>query len=965
MAIGKTLKELPELFRILSKGKGLGDESGEGMRYQNIKTDVAPPVKETPSVKGEVDPQAKADETIIDPDVGDRPIDPNAPDPESFDPSKRPFERDQGTVDVDEAGDLVESIDGVAPDKADKTSNVNINRVDTVYDIENMIESSSKMNVTRGMDAPRDSLAAMEKRSDEYGLKDILGHDPVKDGVMLPAKAVGARNLLVEMGEQLYQEARVIKNNSLTTNPEQLFAFRQNIAKYNAVLAVVEGQTRLAGQLLGSFRIPAKATGKIRDLHVANLLEEMGGPKTALTMAKAIAEKKSLKAVANATKTGWFIKSVRRAEQFRYNSMLFGINTHMRNFIGNSAAMLGHIAETPFVSAAGRTRKGITKALGKERTVDPSDDYVRGSEALVQILSLPAGMMDGFRLAGKALRDPNFAVGGKKTFDLSDRNWAMRNYAWANKNPLLRSMAFLTDVFLLNGATRALNAGDSFFKGIAYRMEKNSVALRRAMNEGKTGKDMLARVEELMKDMPAEDYIKAMDEMQVMTFTNRMQGETLLQLQRAINRTPGASLAVPFFGTLVNLASWTMRRTPMAPLTPSFWRAVQKGGIDADKAFGQAMAGTVLVAAPVWQMVREKKLTGSGSFLSEQTRRNWIKAGWRPNAILGDDGVYHVIRGGAPMATLMLTYASLFEAAGFMEDENARTDIFLGAAFMFGEIALDQTFARGLADWVDAIAKPEPWKSSALARSTATSFTPAWLRDARRWSDPKQRETNLGSFSERLTAQFMNQIPGLSDNLPPTVGYFGDPAPIGYDLISVFPGYASAPDMDLYHHLDKNGYRMMKPKPVIRVAGQAIDLNKDMSDAKGKGYVYHHYQKFLGHARRDIMRQLVENQEYLDAPEGLMGTGTGEQRTRGDYINRVMSRARGIALFELAERYGDTVLEDLVQREMDEGNFEVHPTMTHIQRDRLKQGTDNIGVMENLNLGEQQNEEVREEGVHF
>ena len=962
MAIGKTLKELPALWKALSKGKGLADETGEGLRHQNIKTDVAPPVKDTPPVVKDTPPVKTEDTVDIDDTVGDRPIDPDAPDPESFDPDKRPFERDQGTVDVDEAGQIVESVDS-APRIGDKTTNINFNRLDTELDINNMIDEASSINVTRGMDAPRDTLAAIENRADEYGLKDILGHDPVKDGVMLPAKAVGARNLLIEMGEQLYQEARVIKNNELSTNPEQLFAFRQNIAKYNAVLAVVEGQTRLAGQLLGSFRIPAKSTGKIRDVHVSNLLEEMGGPKTAITMAKAIAEKKSLKAVANATKTGWFIKTIRRAEQFRYNSMLFGINTHLRNFIGNSSAMLFHVAETPFVSAAGKARKGITRAMGKERMVDPSDDYVRGTEALVQIMSIPSGMMDGFRLAGKALRDPNFAVGGKKTFDLSDRNWAMRNYAWSNKNPLLRTMAFLTDVFLLNGATRALNAGDSFFKGIAYRMEKNSVALRRAMNEGNTGKDMIGRVEEIMKDMPVEDYIKAMDEMQVMTFTNRMQGETLLQLQRAINRTPGASLAVPFFGTLVNLASWTMRRSPMAPLTPSFWRAVEKGGIDADKALGQAMAGTVLVAAPVWQMVREQKLTGSGSFLSEETKRNWIKANWRPNSILGDDGVYHSIRGGAPMATLMLTYATIFEAAGFMDDENVRTELMLGAAFMFGEIALDQTFARGLADWIDAIAKPEPWKSSALTRSTVTSFTPAWLKDARRWNDPEQRETNLGSFSERLTAQFMNQIPGLSNNLPPWVGYFGDPPEIGYDLISVFPGYAAAPDMDLYHHLDKNGYQMKKVKPVIRIAGQVIDLNKDMSDAKGKGYVYHYYQKFIGNARRDLMKALITTKEYKDAPEGLMGTGTGEQNTRGDLISRVMSKARGIALFKLADRYGNTVLEDLVQREMDEGNFEVHPTMPHIKNDRLRRGIDNAGVIERLDL--HQGEESTEEGVSF
>ena len=129
--------------------------------------------------------------------------------------------------------------------------------------------------------------------------------------------------------------------------------------------------------------------------------------------------------------------------------------------------------------------------------------------------------------------------------------------------------------------------------------------------------------------------------------------------------------------------------------------------------------------------------------------------------------------------------------------------------------------------------------------------------------------------------------------------------------------------------------------------------------------MYHYYQKFLGNARRDIMRELIQTQEYIDAPEGIMGTGTGEQKTRGDYINRVMSRARGIALLKLADRYGETILEDLVEREMNEGNFEVHPTMPHVKRSKLVRGQDNVGVMEKLNLGEQQEEVVTDDGDMF
>lgn len=941
---GSSLKNIPELFRILSKGKGLADETGEGLRNRNINPDE-PPLVHPKKDPGSDDAAVNDPDLQIDPKAGDDgPINLD-PDPDSFDPDNRPFERDQGTASLNEAGRVVRAAEQGGPVEK-PTTNINPGRLDTEKDIHALIDEASQINASKGLAPPRDTLAGMEERAEDFGLKDIIGHDPVKDGIMLPEKAVGARNLLVELGEQLYQEAKQITRNSLQTTDEQLFIFRQNISKYRAVLAVVEGQTRLAGQLLGSFRIPAKATGKIKDLHVANLLEEMGGPKTAVTMAKTISEQRSLNKLSQKVKGGWMIKTIRRAEQMRYNSMLSGVNTHLRNFIGNSAAMMGRIVETPFAAAVGKVRK----TLRPGREVDPSEDFVRASEVMVQILSLPSGMWDGLRLAGKALRDPDFTVGGRKTFDLADRNWSMRKYAWSNANPVIRSMAFLVDVGLLNGATRTLNAGDSLFKGIAYRMEKSSLAWRRAMNEGHSGEVLMGRVEDLMNHMPAEDYIKSIDEMHLATFTNRMQGETLRDIQRAINRTPGASLAVPFFGTLVNLASWTMRRTPMAPLTPSFWRAVREGGIQSDRAFGQAMAGTVLVAAPVWQMVREKRLTGSGSFLSKETKMNWIKAGWRPNAILDKNGVYHDISGAAPMATLMLTYATIFEAAGFIDDEQARTDLWLGAAFMFGEIALDQTFARGLADWIDAIADPEPWKSSSIARQTATSFSPAWLRTMRAMIDPVKRETNLGDFSERLTAQFMNQIPGLSDSLPPAVNYFGELSQIGYDVISVFPESPAHPDMHLYHHLDRNGYEMKKPKPILTVAGQSVDLNKDMSDAKGEGYVYHWYQKFLGQARRDIVNATVATTEFQNAPEGIMGSGTPENPTRGDILNKTMRNARGAALQKLADRYGSTELEALIQQEMDNAEYEVHPVMPHIQRDRELRAQQKAEGKEPLNL---------------
>jgi len=918
----RSARLLPKLWQALQQGKPLSKETGKGL-------------KKTP------DPAAKPVEGTVEAPPQKEPVT-NPPDP-----VEEPSVRDQGIATPDEAGRIAESVGQPRP--MDPTTNINFDRLDTLEDVDAMIDEASEINLEHGQHPARTSLAKIEDdalNDESFGLKEILGWDPVQKGIMKPEQAVRSRNLLMELGEKLFRQAKGINQNRMDVTDNDLFEFRQNVSKYRSVLAVVEGQTRLAGQLLGSFRVPAKNTGMIRDYHMKGMLEEIGGRDVAIKLADNIASQRSLKEVLEQTRLGFAAKSWRMLEQFRYNAMLSGPDTHLRNFIGNTAAMLGKIVETPFVSAAGKARRAISKS---SRDVAPSEDYVRSAEMVAQLMALPAGAMDGFRLAFKALKDPDYRLGFQKTGNDLDRRFAVSNTQWAQSNPVGKAVAWLVDIAFLNGATRALQAGDNFFKAIAYQMEKSSLALRRGMNEGLSGDALISRVEDLMRNMPAEDYIRSIDEMHIATFTNKMQGDFIKSLQKGINRTPGASLIVPFFGTLVNLASWTIRRTPLAPLATSFRRAVVKGGIEADKAIGQAIAGTLLVALPTWQMVREKRMTGAGSFLAKETKRNWFKAGWRPNSIIDDNGVYHSISGGAPFTTMVLYYATMAELMGFVEDENVRTDVWLSGAIMFGDIVMDQTFARGISEWLDAVADPATWKSSALARSLAGSFAPNWLRTVRKFVDPEKRETNLGDFSERMSAEFMNRIPGLSDNLPPAVTYFGEKPEIGYDVIMVFPESSDNEDMYLYHNLDRNGYQMKKPKPVININGVKLDLNGTYNvtgeplvpDKRGKGYAYHQYQVFLGRARKKYATAAINSQAYKNADWGRAGEGAYGKPTKGDIIQVAMNGAADDAIRDMETYYPGTRLSDLAKRQrLEGGTQEVHPIMPHVARDLKRKGVD-------------------------
>jgi hypothetical protein len=341
-------------------------------------------------------------------------------------------------------------------------------------------------------------------------------------------------------------------------------------------------------------------------------------------------------------------------------------------------------------------------------------------------------------------------------------------------------------------------------------------------------------------------------------------------------------------------------------------------------------------------MQRTGQITGSGAYLSEETKRNWFKAGWRPNSYLGEDGQYHSIQGGAPFTTIMLFYATLSEMGGFYEDDQVNVDLATGSAILFGDIVLDQTFARGLYEFLDAFSEPKEWKTSATMRRLAGSFSPNWIRWVRRIVDDQKREKNIGDFSDRLKAEFMDRIPGLSNKLAPAVGYFGDPPEIGYDAMMVFPATASHRDMYLFRELDRNGIAMKKPPPVIRLGGQDIDLNESLPDERGQGYSYYQWQKFLGNARHKVLSEIMNTSSYQKLEEGKAGeAGVDTQgnplRNRGDVLSSKMTIARKIALKDMMDFYQGTDFAELVRQEMESGTKEVHPEMPHIMRERKRQ----------------------------
>jgi len=615
-----------------------------------------------------------------------------------------------------------------------------------------------------------------------------------------------------------------------------LVAFKQHIA----IQEHVSGAIAEAGRALQIMRAVKGLKGATVDANIKEYLEGTEAPELATEIAKKMQGLETLAEVNTTT------RAINKATVFDMifegwiNGLLTNPTTHVVNITGSAAALFYSIPE-----------RFVAEQLG---------EGVEHGEASAMLYGMVEGFKDGLRLAHRALKTGEPSDVYVKEPALRSRAITARNLGLDGKQvfgiDVGRAVDFLGE-YVVRGQSRVLIAGDELMKAIAYRMELNAQAVRKARAEGLTG-DALAEAVERFKRDPDPDMVReAVKFGREMTWTEQL-GPAGQSLNRFVKSVPGLRYVAPFRRTPVNIAKFIAKRTPLAFLAGETRAMLQAGGPQRSLALARMALGT-LTMLTIAELVSEGVITGGGP-ADPRMRKLKEDTGWQPYSIKIGDTYYSYSRLD-PLGGLIGLGADMAEILGQMEDEDAE-DLATAALLSISKNITSKTYLRGFTELINAISDPERYGENYIRRSLA-SFVPysSLVRAVERITDPEIR------YVDSLMDQYKANIPGFSKDLPPRVNIWGEPVVLEvgwYDLVNPF-----------YHSRAKNA---PISEEILKVGAKIGMPAKSIMGVKLEPWEYHRYVTLAGkEARidgmtlRDALSQLFRSDFYRrldDGPDG-------------------------------------------------------------------------------------------------
>jgi hypothetical protein len=288
-------------------------------------------------------------------------------------------------------------------------------------------------------------------------------------------------------------------------------------------------------------------------------------------------------------------------------------------------------------------------------------------------------------------------------------------------------------------------AEDEFFKAVGYRSELTALARRegnRKYNELiASGVDAdKARIQstnymaDLLVNPTDELHEAATKQARTVTFTAELESGYKF-LNQAINKElygiPLLKLYFPFVRTPSNIIKETLSRTPVALATPSFYKAIKAGGIEAD----QAVAKMTLGSMAMWGMHEYAfggNLTGAGPMRLKDLEV-WKSLGWQPfsfafnksevseedlakfreisNVSIGPDKIYVSYESLGPLASLLGMAATSAEYAMLDPDEEGLKALAMNGAAGLYDYMSNLDMLQGIGELHDTFASDSTTRS--------------------------------------------------------------------------------------------------------------------------------------------------------------------------------------------------------------------------------------------------------------
>jgi len=738
--------------------------------------------------------------------------------------------------------------------------NINLEKVESLGDVQGVIQATADA-LKPQMEAARRGIvgdaAVREGALDLLGAttRDVAGDLGLTEETLLQRRqgeafnaeyALASRIILYNSAQNLADLARSVRSGR--NSDSELLDFRRRLELHIGLQAQVSGIAAEAGRALRSFRQMAGTVevapgvymnpNRVRSQPGAapefrmpgetpaapgivtpgetsldafrQLIDSVGGRKAVQEMANSIADMADQGAdltqlnvaAKQATKKTWKDWVL----GWRYHSMLSGVPTHIRNTVGNTLTAAMAVPETAVASLVGVANK----ALGSR-----ASEHVELGEARELLFGYLGALGDSFRLAGMALKTGESKFGVNKT--------EARPEVTMGDGSEMGLAGKAADVLwdFINIPGRVLGAEDEFFKNETFRAELRRLAYRQASMEGKDGRDLGARAQELLNDPP--DYIaaRALDAAKARTFNKELEG-AIGSLSHSINQSFMGKIFIPFIRTPWNIFQYTMVRTPLAPAFKGFRDDIRAGGARAELALAQVAVGSALMAWAT-SLVDQGVITGGGP-TDPGERAVWLLTN-QPYSVKIGDNWYSWGGVGEPVTTFFALAADFHQAYNTwnLEPESSPSELASALTVAFSKNITSKTFLKGVSDLTNVLSDPGRYAETFIG-GLGGSFVPAYLGNWAMAQDPEIRL--VGGVLDAA----LNRMPGARGTLPVRRNLFGEPVlstQFGPEVawwspVKLKKDNGSPIDREML----ELGMGVQMPKETIKIRGGEVELTK-------------------------------------------------------------------------------------------------------------------------------------------
>lgn len=553
-----------------------------------------------------------------------------------------------------------------------------------------------------------------------------------------------------------------------------------------------------------------------------------------------------------------------------YFNLLSNPMTHIRNMVSNTATAV----TTPVESLGAAAYDPLARRLLGES--GPRQRYA--GEAVAQLQGMKDALGDSGRAGLEALQYGTPGKGGEIT--------RMTHEPFAG-----------TPLEALGYPGRALEAEDQFFRGVNTGGALRGEAYRIAKQEGLGGKSFVDRVSQLTSAPTPEMLDNAAKQGEYRVF--QQNDAFASKLNAAIEQWPALKFVVPFTRTPINVAKYTLERSPLAAgkigldfATPGGRRALREAGSGdlSDRLSRMTIGSTIMAGAVKYAM--DDNLTGRAP--DDPTERDaFYRQGKLPYAFKDPlTNNWHSYQALQPYSTLLGAAGDVGQAIrqGQIKDPADLGSIATVAAVAAGRGLANQTWTQGLADTLDLLGNSKGGNVEQKVERLATQYATNAIPGAALWRGLARMTDNVVRDPSNVVEGVEANLPGLSQNVPAREDAFGYPMErpqSGVDaFLNPFPSSHERDDPveNELARLQKGGYGTEPGIPGSSVTILNGKLPVDLTDEQQR-----RYQHDSGQLAYAALTMLVGTKAWDKMPD----------EAKQKEIDRIYSKTREVTRMQM------------------------------------------------------------------